>query len=72
MDYLKIKDNNDLLRDAHSNAIININMSEYDKYIEIKNIKNKSSQKIEKIESDLNELKSNINEIKNLLKKILT
>jgi hypothetical protein len=71
MNYLKIKDNNDLIRDSHSNAIININMTEYDKYIEIKNVKNKSSQRIEKIESDLNTLKNSIDEIKDLLKKIL-
>jgi hypothetical protein len=71
MNYLKIENNNDLIRDGHSNAVININMSEYNKYIELRNIKNKSSQRIEKIESDLNSLKTSIDEIKTLLKKIV-
>jgi hypothetical protein len=70
MKYLKVEGHSGLLRDPHTNSIINDNMTEYKEYLSRKNMKNEESQKIQKIENDLINLKDDISEIKNLLRGI--
>ena len=62
-DFVKVKDHQNLMRDPTSNGIMNTNRSEYDEY--------KSRQKkAESMEEDLAELKSEMNEIKQLLRNL--
>ena len=61
---LPIKDNNGLFRDERTNAVVNCNDNEYNEYIKIK--EQKLSEK-----SELDKLKSDIDEIKDAIKIIL-
>jgi hypothetical protein len=70
MNYSKVKGYDHLIRDESTKSIINTNVSEYENYMQMKEIKQKESQKIQKIEDDLNSLKDDINDIKNLLRKL--
>jgi hypothetical protein len=69
--YLRIKENISLLRDPNTNSIINSNMSDYQNYLERKKMKSKENQKTQNYEEDLANMKSDIEEIKNLLRSIL-
>jgi|LakMenEpi03Aug12_release.lakeMendotaPanAssembly.Ray.scaffolds.fasta_scaffold1568583_1 hypothetical protein len=59
-----------LYRDMTSGAIINDNSYEYETYMKNYQMRQNKSQKIDRIEQDLNNLKSEIGEIKNLLLKL--
>jgi hypothetical protein len=59
-----------LYRDVESGAIINDNSYEYESYIKNYHIRQNKSHRIDKIENDLHELKSDIDEIKSLLLKL--
>ena len=63
---LKIKEDISLHRDSTSGAVINTNDSLY----QIKNAKIKEQEK-EDLKQELNTLKSDVNEIKDLLKSLL-
>jgi hypothetical protein len=56
-----------LYRDTESGAIINDNTYEYESYMKSYQMRQNKFHKIDKIESDLNNLKGELNEIKNLL-----
>jgi hypothetical protein len=58
-------------RDETNNAIINSNMVEYNNYLQVKNLKNIESKRIDNIENNLDNLKNEMTEIKNLMKEIL-
>jgi hypothetical protein len=68
MDYIKVKGYDHLIRDPKTNSIINTNMSEYKEYISRRNSKIEEDQKIQNLENDMNNIKSDLSEIKNLLK----
>ena len=72
MGYHGVKGHADLLRDPHTNSIINSNDSDHAKYIARRNAKLEESQHTENIEQDLANLKSEMNEIKSLLKELVT
>ncbi len=57
-----------LTRDENTNAIINSNLKEYDKYLSLRAKKKQGSERIDNMENDLKSLKDDINEIKTLLK----
>jgi hypothetical protein len=59
-----------LYRDLKSGAIINDSSYEYETYMKNYQMRQNKSQRIDKIEDDLNSLKSDINEIKSLLLKL--
>lgn len=66
--YQKVQDNDSLVRNSGSNAIININESAYQARLrQIEESKNQAQQaeKIDKLESD-------VEEIKNLLKQLVS
>lgn len=70
MDKMLVKENDSLKRDSHSKAIINVNKNSYYQYKMIKKRKDESAQQMYQIESLTNEvnfLKDEISEIKNLL-----
>jgi len=54
-----------LFRDENSGAIVNLDTSEYNKYIKMKTEKEKQKEEIEKIKLDIVEIKSLLTEIIN-------
>jgi len=69
--YIKVKSDASLVRDVESNAIINQNQSEYDKFVKISKKKYEEKRKFDNMRSDLNSLKQDMDEIKTLLKNIM-
>lgn len=70
-DYIKVKDNDALLRDQKSNAIVNDSKYEYDKYMRLKKQKQDEMNRVNKIEDEVDTIKNDVNEIKNLLKSFI-
>jgi hypothetical protein len=71
MTYIKVEGHDNLVRDKTTTAIINTNESEYQTYLKLKQEKQKSNNKINDIENELNIIKSDIGEIKKMLEIIL-
>ena len=71
MDYLTVEGFNHLKRDPRTNSIINTNMSEYQEYLAKRDKKSEENQKVQNIEEDLANMKSDIDEIKNLLRSLV-
>jgi hypothetical protein len=71
MDYLRVEGHNSLLRDPNTNSIINTNMSEYQQYISRRSVKTEEDQKLENLESDVTNIKNDLNEIKSLLRSLI-
>jgi hypothetical protein len=71
MDYIKVKGHNHLIRDTKTNSIINTNVSEYNEYISRRDSKLKENQKIQNLESDVANMKEDLNEIKFLLRRLI-
>ena len=71
MEKYKIDGHQDLARDPETNSIINVNSSEYVRYLSQRDIKSKKNQKVQTIEEDLGRMKDEIQEIKSLLKELL-
>ncbi len=71
MDYIKVKGHDSLIRDPQTNSIINTNMSEYQEYVSRKKIKNEEQQKIQNLESDVANIKDDLDEIKFLLRSLV-
>ena len=69
--YLKVKSDVSLVRDTDSNAIINQNQSEFDKFLKVSQKKYEEKKKFDDMRSDLDSLKEDMNEIKTLLKNIM-
>ena len=70
--FVKIKDHEHLLRDPVSNSIMNINDNEYDQYIARRDAAQKAKEQSVNMEEDLANLKSEMNEIKSLLKELVS
>ena len=69
--YLKVESDISLVRDMNTNAIINQNKSEYDKFLNISKKKYEEKLKFDNLKSDVDSMKTDINEIKTLLKQIV-
>ncbi len=66
-DYVKVKDHLGLVRDPRTNAILNTSKSEYDEYMNARKKAASKTEKVEKLETDVNDIKNDLNEIKSLL-----
>ena len=71
MEYVKVKDHKNLVRDPISNGIINTNTSEYEEYIARRDAAIKAKETSSDMKEDLDNLKSEMNEIKSLLKELV-
>ena len=71
MTYLKVKDNDHLLRDLNSNGIINTDEAEYKNYVNSYIRKLSSKAKLEELQKEVDEMKSDVKEIKDLILKLL-
>ena len=69
--YLKVKSEDSLVRDVDSNAIVNQNKDEFDKFLKLSQKKYEEKKKFDNMRSDLDSLKQDMNEIKTLLKNIM-
>ena len=70
-DYLKVENENSLVRDLNSNAIINTNRSDYDKFLSLSQKKSQEKKEYDDLKSDVKSLKDDMSEIKSLLKSIV-
>lgn len=70
MEYIKVKDKDNLVRDTYSNGIINTDYENYKKYVDSYKRKIKETSKIQKLEDEIGSIKNDLNEIKNLLRNI--
>jgi hypothetical protein len=68
---MKVKGYSHLLRDPKTNSIINNNMAEYQEYVIRRDTKIEESQKVQNLEEDIANMKSDIGEIKNLLRSLI-
>jgi|APCry1669188879_1035177.scaffolds.fasta_scaffold115586_2 hypothetical protein len=64
---LKVIDHPDLVRDAESKAILNTNLSELDKYKQ----EREQRRKLNEIAQSYDQLKDDVDSIKNMLQQIL-
>lgn len=71
MKHLKVKNHVNLVRESSTNAILNTNMNDYNNYIAMRNAKKSEDEKIKSLELDLQDVKSDLNEIKNLLRNLI-
>ena len=71
MSRLKVQGFDSLVRDRNSNAIINTSTSEYKIYMQRVKAREKQSDQIRNVVKDINNLKSELREIKDLIKESL-
>ena len=71
MKYLKVEDKDGLVRDCETNAILNTDTNAYNEYVRNYQSKLKENKRIEDLENKIGDIKSDIDEIKNLLKEFL-
>ena len=69
--FVKVKSDVSLVRDMDSNAIVNQNKSEFDKFMQLSEAKYKEKKSFDQVKTDLDSLKTEMEEIKTLLKQII-
>jgi len=72
MTKIKVKDSGSLYRDTESGAILNCSDGEYESYLKLKERKLQEVSDLETQKKDIDNLKNEINEVKDLLKQVLT
>ena len=68
---MKVEAQDNLVRDMSSNAIVNNNKSEYENFLRISEQKYKEKKEFEKLKTDVNSMKNDLDEIKSMLKSIV-
>jgi flagellar biosynthesis chaperone FliJ len=71
MDYIKVKDKVNLVRDSYSNGIVNTDYKAYSQYINTYSQKLNENKKIESMRKDIDNIQSDLSEIKDLLRNLL-
>ena len=69
--YIKVENENSLVRDMKTNAIINTNHNDYDRFLSLSKKKAQEKQEYNDLKSDVKSLKDDMSEIKSLLKSIV-
>ena len=72
MSLLKIQNYENLVKDTRSNAIVNTSKSEFQLYMKRRQERNKNGDKLRNACKEINNLKSELREIKDLLTKVLS
>ena len=70
-DFIPVEGNTDLVRDPHTDQIINTNASAYQQYINRREQRKREKEKSLNVEEDIASLKSELSEIKSLLKELV-
>ena len=65
---LKVQGHSNLIRDVSTNAIVNTNVTEYSLYMKRIQARHESSDKIRCLVKEINTLKTELREIKKLIK----
>lgn len=60
---IKVEGHNNLFRDEESGAIMNLDISGYQEYIKKRSKKNKEREEIKNIKTEINEIKSMLKQI---------
>ena len=68
---IKVKDHADLRRDPYSNAVVDVNTDAFKRYKKIKESHLQQQERFESMESRINNMESDITDIKSLLIKLL-
>ena len=71
MDFIKVKNNEHLVKNTKSNFIINTNKSEYDEYMARCKLKKSEKNKVDNLERDISTLRDEITEIKDMLRSLV-
>ena len=71
MSLLKIQNYENLVKDTKSGAVVNTSKSEFQLYMKRRQDRNKNGDKLRNACKEINNLKSELREIKNLLTKVL-
>ena len=69
--FIPVEGNSDLVRDPRTDSIINTNTNAYEQYISQRKKRKLEKEKSLNIEKDLANLKSEMNEIKSLLRELV-
>ena len=69
--FQKVEGHSYLLRDTDSNAIINVDKKGHGKYLALRRLKQKDVARVDSLENDVKELKSDISDIKDMIGKLL-
>lgn len=67
----KVEGHGDLARDPKTNAVINVNSFDHQKYVSTRAIKQAKEQDLDLMKEDLDNLKGEIGEIKSLLRELV-
>ena len=70
-DFIPVEGNTDLVRDPHTDQIINTNVSAYQQYINRREQRKREKEKSLNVQEDLAKLKSELSDIKSLLKELV-
>lgn len=70
-DYIQVKDHPDLVRETNSHAIVNTNMAAYKAAVDRSRAAQKNKDDLRDAVRDINNLKSEMHEIKSLLLKLV-
>jgi len=71
MDYVRVKDNDYLVRNTKSNCIVNTNKAEYEEYLARRKLKKGEKNKVDNLERDISTLRDEITEIKDMLRSLV-
>jgi flagellar hook-associated protein FlgK len=71
MSRLKVQGYENLVRDTRSNAIVNTNVTDYQIYMKRVKVREEQGDQIRNTVKEINNLKSELREIKDLLKKVV-
>ena len=58
MEYKKVEDHSDFVRDLETNAVINNNKTAYQNYVNLRDQKLKEKERLDKLENEMGEIKS--------------
>lgn len=68
---IPVKDNKGLFRDMNTNSIVNTDTNQYQSYISNREKLSSDKERIDRLENQLTDVKSDLNDIKDLLLKAL-
>ena len=72
MSYIKVEGHTNLVRDMRSNAIVNSSKSEFQMYMKRHKERNEQGDKMRNVCKEINNLITELREIKSLLTKVLS
>jgi hypothetical protein len=70
-DLIPVEGKDGWFRDPYSNAIVNCNKTQYDEYMAAYRKRQRKDEKFESLQNEVSELKSDLSEIKSLLKSLV-